>query len=715
MYRPLPQCSHTYRFDGFEADAAAGELHKDGVKVPLQDVPFRLLVALLEHPGEVRSRDQLRAEIWPEDVHLDFDAALATTVHKVRQALGDETDHPRFIETIPGRGYRFLVPVVKEAVETAPAPPLGAPRAPASVPDARVRRRIPRWLVAAAVAGLALGLAIPGVLRSRTIGPRPIRSIAVLPLEYLGNAPDSEPFVDGMTDAISTELGRIPGFDKVISWQSMKGYKRTAKSLGAIAKELEVEALVQGTVQRQGAQVRISARLYRTDPEQQVWAWSYDRDAREVLALQREVAEEIAREVQGSLSVQKARKPQPAVAPEAYELYLRGVQHIERGLDRTAVFAAVRLFEQAVAKEPGFAKGHAALSGAYLTLWFFHHDRTPARLQSALDSAHRSLQLDRSDARGHLALGRVLYQGFLDYPGALAELEAARRVDPNNSGVEEIAASIFRRQGGWSEAIRHFERALALNPRRGSLHYHLGATLGMCRRYAEAETQFQQALLLQPQGQIFAGRANYALWSGRAELARSTLEEARRTGHRHPMLSHGRFQLEMWSGRPEMALAGLAEEPQEALDWQWWYLPKALLQAQALGLQGRTAEARHQYELARQVLEEKSRSDPKDDRFPGALGIACAGLDRPEEAMAAGRKALALLPLQKDVFREVNRRADLARIYAMVGRHEDALKELDGLLTIPSHFTVHALKHDPAWAPLRGARGYQDLLRKHGG
>jgi TolB-like protein/Flp pilus assembly protein TadD len=537
----------------------------------------------------------------------------------------------------------------------------------------------------------------------------------VLPFENLTGNTEQEYFVDGMTDAITTELGKVTGFDKVSAWQSMKLYKKTTKPLGEIAREVNVDALVQGVVLREGNRVRISPKLFRVNPEKQLWANSYDRDLREVLSLQSEVAQAIAREVGVSLA---GRQPGPfaaamSVNPEAYDYYLRGSQYLEQRSDRAALRISVQMLERATALDPGFFQAYARLSYAHVNLWMNYYDRTEARRDAAREAAQTALKLRPNSAEAHWAMGSLYYRGYLDYTRALEELEAAQRINSNDSQVQNTIAGVKRRQGRFGDAVRSLEKATALDPNFATHFFDLAVTYSLLRRYDDAERPFQRALSLDPQGQFFARRAWFALLSGKRDLARATLVEAREKALSYQLIPYYSFQLEMYSGNNAGALSGLSSEPLDVFEWQWFYMPKALLQADALSLMGQSEAARRAYDAARKMLEDKLRAQPGDDRYYGSLGVAYAGLGRKKEAVEAGKKGMELCPPSKEAWRATFRMVDMARIYVMVGESGEAIKQLDDLLSVPAEISTHALQIDPTWASLKSSAGFQDLIRKY--
>ena len=304
------------RFGVFEVDLRAGELRKRGVKIKLQDQPFQILQILLERSGEVVTREEIRGRIWPADTFVDFDQGLNNAIKRLRESLSDSPDNPRFIETIPRRGYRFI-----------------------------------------------------GMTGSST--PGRMRSLAVLPLENLSHDPQQEYFAEGLTEALITTLAKI-GELRVVSRTSAMLYKNVRKPLREIARELEVDAIVEGTVLLAGHRVRITAQLIDAAKETHLWAESYERDLRDVLALQSELAQAIARKVRVKIAPQEQAllaQPHP-VDPEAYEAYLKGRYHWNRRSGE-ALPKAVQYFQQAIAKDPTFAAAYSGLADCLSVLGYW--------------------------------------------------------------------------------------------------------------------------------------------------------------------------------------------------------------------------------------------------------------------------------------------------------------------------------------------------------
>src|SRR4249920_702231 len=324
------------RFGVFELDRLSGELRREGLRVRLQEQPLRILEALLDARGEPVTREALRQRLWPEETFVDFDSGLNRAINRLRAALGDEADNPRFIETLERRGYRFIAPVGAPEAKPAEKPPAAAET---GSPPPRGRRRA-LWLGGAVAVALAALLIALGLALGRAANPAdhaPIRSLAVLPLANLTGDTAQDYFSDGMTDALITNLASLPAL-RVISRQSVMRYKGSTKPVPEIARELGVEGVVEGSVVRSAGRVRITAQLVHAPTDRHLWAHSYERRLEDVLSLQGELARAIAEQVRVTVSAKEGQRlgVQRAVKPDAYDSYLLGRhqwnQRTEQGL-----------------------------------------------------------------------------------------------------------------------------------------------------------------------------------------------------------------------------------------------------------------------------------------------------------------------------------------------------------------------------------------------
>jgi len=452
---------HTARFGVFEADLRSGELRKNGVRIRLQDQPFQVLAMLLERPGEVVSRDDLRQKLWPADTFVDFDDGLNTAIKKLRDALGDSAESPRFIETLPKRGYRFIAPVNgTHASEAAalPAVPAGASRAK-------------RWiqvslLVAVVLVGVGIGLNSMPKPAAAASALLPIRSIAVLPLENLSGDPSQEYLADGLTDALTTDLAEA-GSLRVISRTSAMTYKGKRKPVQEIARELNVDAVVEGSVVRSGERVRVTAQLIHAATDQHLWAQSYERDVADLVALQDEIAQSVTREIQVQLSPQQRQRMARlrSLNPKAYDHYLLG-KFYSNSQNPPEFEISIRELEQAVALDPAFAPAWSELSRAYNHKAFMYKARQKEWTQKADLAVEKALTLDPELAEAHLALAAVLWTPAHGWPHerAIAAEKRALALNPNLDEAHHLLGMKYLHLGLHDKAASELETALALNP-----------------------------------------------------------------------------------------------------------------------------------------------------------------------------------------------------------------------------------------------------------
>jgi len=462
-----PTAGHrTVRFGMFEADLRAGDLRKNGLRIKIQEKPLQILVLLLEHAGEAVTREELRQRLWSGDTFVDFDHSLGTAMGKLRQALGDSAKRPLFIETLGSRGYRFIAPVASSG--GTPILPIEEPAvdtAGASREKSSWRRRKTWLMVAAATASMLAAVAIAsqaGAWRDRLRGlPPAINSLAVLPLEDLARDPDQEYFADGMTDELITDLARI-GALRVISRTSIMRYKKLRKPLAEIARELNVDAVVEGTIRRAGGRVRITAQLIQVNPEKHLWTETYDRDLRDVLALQEEVARDIAGEIRIKLTPQERAGLSNArlVDPKAHEAYLKGEYFWNK---RTApgMEKSVGYFSQAIQMDSSYALAYAGLANTYNLQGYYAYVSARETYSKARAAALQALALDATLTEAHVALGlyRSCYEW--DQPAADRELRRAIELSPGNTMAHVWRGEALSVSSRHAEALAELDRALA--------------------------------------------------------------------------------------------------------------------------------------------------------------------------------------------------------------------------------------------------------------
>ena len=521
------------RFGVFELDSCSGELRKGGVRIKLQQQPLQVLSALLERPGEVVTREELRERLWPEDVYVDFERGLNKAIGKLRDALGDMAESPQFIETLPKIGYRFIasvapVPSADSADETG--------ERGASAPALSQSESGRRWFVGSALAGLVGSAALLALLlgfnvsrvRSwlRLPNHRPVRALAVLPLNNLSGDPAQEYFADGMTDELITSLAQL-GDLQVISRTSIMQYKNAKKPLPQIGRELNVDAIVEGSVVRSGQHVRITAQLVDATTDQHIWAQTYERELGDVLKLQDEAARDIAQEIHTQIrntGAAPSGRVRP-VNPEAYEAYLKGRYFWQK--DTPDGFRrAIGYYEQAIQTDPNYAVAYAGLADVYQDEAFFGVAPGPvvipkakAAVQKALEldnnlsEAHdslagilemdwnwkgaerehlRALELNPNNANAHLGYALSLVQAYGRFDQALAETQIALRLDPISAFTRTYCGWVFFWAGRHEQAIEQYRKALEIDPDFGVAHQGLYEAYFYAKRYDEAIKEFNE-------------------------------------------------------------------------------------------------------------------------------------------------------------------------------------------------------------------------------
>jgi TolB-like protein/DNA-binding winged helix-turn-helix (wHTH) protein/Tfp pilus assembly protein PilF len=499
------------RFNEFEIDLRSAELWVRGNRTRLQDQPFQVLRVLLERHGELVTRDELKRKLWPADTFVDFDDGLNTAVRKIRDALGDSAEKPRYIETIPRRGYRFVGRLADVAPAILPTPvegskgsvePEKANVAASSYAAAAKQKtffsRHRRVLLAAVVALAAISVAL-ALYRGSAKGANqpPIRSLAVLPLKNLSGDSTQEYLADGMTEAL---IGRLAGIHnlRVISRTSVTRFKDTHLSVPEIGKTLQVDAIVEGSVIRDGSRIRVHAQLIRAATDEHFWSEAYDRELRDVLSLQSDVAQSIARKVEVTITGEEHASLSSArtVDPEAYEAYLKGRYYWNKRTADSMPKAAL-YFEQAISKDPGYGAAYSGLADCNSGL-AWHGFMSPAEvLPKAYAAAQKAVEIDPQSAEAHASLALVLDHKW-DWPAAEVEFKRALELNPRYADAHHWYGDYLSIQGRHDEALVEAKRALELD----SLNLMIGTWVGLryylARKYDGAIEQSRNAVDLDP-------------------------------------------------------------------------------------------------------------------------------------------------------------------------------------------------------------------------
>jgi len=599
---------------------------------------------------------------------------------------------------------------------------------PISARPVRVPARVWRWsrrnpiLAGAFGASLLLALAVVWLLQEQFLAPRtpvPEKSIAVLPFENLSRDPDNTFFTDGVQDEILTALARIAHL-KVISRTSVMDYKSgIARDLGEIGQQLGVAHVLEGSVQRFGNRVRVNAQLVDTHTDAHLWAQSYDRDLADVLSIQSDIAKAIANQLQAKLSVseQTAIEQPPTTDLTAFLLYNRAkslllLTTMSTGLEQK-FRQAVDFLNQAVARDPSFFLAYCQLAYTHDQLYFGGYDHTPARLALAEAAIQAAFRLRPNAGEAHLARAENLFRGRLDYDGALAELDIARRTLPNDPRIFQLTGFVRWRQGKPEESLRNLERALQLDPRNLYTAQKIALRYNLLRRYAEEAAVLDRCLAINPN--------DIDTRVARAHLALQSKADPRPL---HQMIDS--IRAENPDAVPTVAdrwfIYALAERDASAAEAALEALGENTFGNDAVnfgrnfgeGLIARMtdddAKARAAFTAARAEQEKRVQAQPDYGPALCVLGLIDAGLGRKEEALREGRRAVELLPVAKDFTNGVHMIEYFAMIAAWTGEKDLACEQLAIATRLAGYVSYGELKLLPYWDPLRGDPCFEKIV-----
>jgi TolB-like protein/DNA-binding winged helix-turn-helix (wHTH) protein/tetratricopeptide (TPR) repeat protein len=497
MQAPTP-LAEIVRFGLFQLDLKAGELRKSGVKVKLQDQPLRVLTVLVEHAGQVVTRDELQQRVWPTDVYVTFDQGLNNAIKKVRDALGDSAENPRFVETVARRGYRFIAPISvgPELVGAARIEP-GVDRQHRF--GASVLPQI-AWIALTVVSILTpLGYWVWRRAQVRDRPPSEGTVLAVLPFDNLSRDPEQEFFSDGLTEEMIAQLGKLnPKRLSVIARGSVARYKGSSLPPNQIGRELHADYLLQGSVRRESGRVRITVQLIQVRDQTDLWTESYDRELKDILALQDSVAKTIAYQIRITLPTESGNRlaRQRIVDPEAYEAYLKGRYYWNKrtgeGLQKASVY-----FQQALDKDPVYVPAYSGLADCDSGLTW-HGFTSPARtLPRAEAAARKAIEIDPSSAEAHASLGLVLNHRW-DWPGAESEFKQALQLDPSYANAHHWYGDYLSIRGRHYEALTEAKEASKLDPLNQMIGTWVGLRYYLARKYDDAIEHSRSTIELDP-------------------------------------------------------------------------------------------------------------------------------------------------------------------------------------------------------------------------
>jgi TolB-like protein/DNA-binding winged helix-turn-helix (wHTH) protein/Flp pilus assembly protein TadD len=711
-------------FGTFDLDLETGELRRDGFKLKLQEKPFQMLAMLLERPGEVVTREALRERLWPAGTFVDFDHGLNTATKKLRQALGDSAESPRFIETLARRGYRFIAPVTAVGAASANSPvdvrQDSTHATPASEPSRVASRALfmRRGPVLGAAAVLVVAVAAAVIVMSRRPSDTPIdtgvKRLAVLPFENLGSKEDDY-FADGITDEVRGKLTNVPGLE-VIARTSSSEYRKTQKKPEQIGKELRAEYLLTGTVrfvkESDGTRrVQVSPELSLASSGASRWAQPFDATLTDVFQVQGEIATRVAQALDVALSAGEKRRLEATSTHNlaAYEAYLRGeeaAQSLTR-IDSPSLRRAVGHYEQAVALDPRFMEAWARLSHAWSQL--YGSAPTPAEAERALFAAERALAIGPERPEGHHALGYYYLLIANDSARALLEMEQARRLSPANADYATSVGHTRQNLGQWEASLGDLEEAQRLDPRSVTSLRRLGFSALRLHRTSESRKAYDRGLALAPTNlTLLNQKAMTYLAEGNLAEARAVLKAAPREVDPTALVAHMANLADLSWVLDEAQRDLLLRLTPSAFDENRAVWAHCLAQVSALKRD--EANVRKYAELARADFVRQLEAVPQDAQVHALLGVSLAYLGRKAEAIRAAERAVELLPTSKNAHLGPYIQHQLVRVYILTGEHEKALDMLEPLLKTPYHLTPEWLEIDPNFDTLRQNSRFKRLI-----
>jgi tetratricopeptide (TPR) repeat protein len=482
-----------------------------------------------------------------------------------------------------------------------------------------------------------------------------------------------------------------------------------------------VNYLLEGSVRKQGEQVRITVQLIDGKSDRHLWSENYDRQLADIFFIQSDIAQTIARELKAVITPAEKTliEKVPTKNMEAYNYYLIGNNYYWRSYDEQDYSIAISMYTKAIELDPEFSMAYIRLAISHSAMYWFHFDRSYDRLAKAREAIDAAIVLDPEIPEIHLALGYYYYRCLLDYEKALEELSLAETKLRNNPECIFMKGSIYRRSGKWQAAMENFLLAHELNPGSSQIAQNIAATYFLLGEFSKAEEFFNKETLLNPTfvEPYYFKSLMYFKWKGNTVQARETINKALkyREAANNCLVFETLALMDLYDGQFQKAIAFLQSKDIEIMENQFYYHHKAFHIANIYRILGEMDSARHYYEAARIVLETRLAENPDDPRLYSALGKIYAGLGLKEKAIEFGKKGEELMPIKKEAYRGIFRVEDLARIYVITGEYQEAIKQLDSLLSLPTTISVNLLLMDPNWKPLWNLPEFKKLAEKYKG
>ena len=746
--------ANLYEFGDFQLDAAKRRLRRlDGTPVPLTPRVFDTLLYMVEHHDSVLDKERIMEAVWPDSIVEENN--LAQAISKLRQVFGETPGSHSYIMTVPGRGYRFVAGVAQRSEDAAASPEHAAGKEPIKKPEivsvqvARIQRPVTPWprprntgwlwafALLAAVVVILIGLfsvrhrSLPAAAR-RSTSPVPIatassapagipeKSVAVLPFDNLSDEKENAYFAAGVQDEITTNLARIAEL-KVISRTSANLYKsRNPRNSREIGEQLGVAHLLEGNVQRIDNRLRVNAQLIKASTDSHIWAQTYDRDVADLFAIQSEIAQAIAAQLHAKISLAEKLSIEraPTADLDAFDLYTRA-----KSLSSPAFFSnagkkdlleAIDLLNKAVSRDPTFFQAYCQLAWVHDVLYFLGYDRTPARLAQAEAAIQAAFRLRPDAGEAHLARAENFYRGYLDYDNALTELEVARQTLPNDPRIFELMGLIQRRSGRWEESTRNLEHAVDLDPRNVFTLLAIADSYRDLRRYAEAASAYDRVLGIAPNAvKTKAARAIVELeWKANTRPLRQLIDSLQTTTAAGSAEIADSWLLCALAERNANAAkdALIASGENTPLNNDVFRFNRPFVEGIIARMTKDEDKARSAFTDARSEQEKLVRAQPNFGPPLVMLGLIDAALGRKEEALSEARRAVELLPVERDSIKGALIIEYSAIIAAWVGDKDLACERLAAAVRYPSPLSYGDLKLLPFWDPLRGEPCFEAII-----
>ena len=543
--------------------------------------------------------------------------------------------------------------------------------------------------------------------------------IVVMPFENLGSQ-DEKYFADGVTDQITSKLASM-GNIGVISTSSAEKLAKENKSNKEIGKELGVDYILNGTVLwaktgKNENRVRITPQLTRVSDNTITWSNSYDKVLNDIFAVQNEIAQKVVNQLGGSLAnnqIQEETPPTKNLA--AYDYYLQALSYSKRGNTIKAdILNSISLTKKAIELDPKFALAYALLAKQQMSMYWFYFDRSNENLQEAFDNAQKSFQLNPDLAEAYLALGYYYYWGKLNYSKAIEEFSRALQIQPNNAEAYAATGYVYRRKGKFTLATQNMVKATTLDPLSSEYSFNTAETYSLLRDYQNADKYYKLSKDFNPDylSTKIELALNYINWKGDTKKASNVISNIKRGDYLNSTFDVRTF-INVLDRDYDQAIQSLKTSGITYWTEQFRYIPNDLKLAFIYKYKNQPDLSKKYFESSRYELEKMLKDSPNDERLHSSLGITYAGLGLKEKAIAEGQRGIALLPLEKEAYRGYYRQWDMTIIYTLLGDNDNALKQIDFILSIPGAFSVNQLKLDPLYDSLRKLPGYKAIVDKY--